>query len=56
MDEKQKDKITDKLDNNADSSAWPKEDLVIQGDTFWYVFNKDNCKNTNWGYKFTVYA
>lgn len=55
-DDKYKDKITEKLDKNGQISGFPKEDLVIEGDTVYYLFHTDNCRLTQWGYKFTVFA
>ena len=55
-DDKYKDKITERMDRSGDVSSFPKEDLIIEGDTFYYMFTSDNCRNSCWGYKFTVYA
>lgn len=44
MDEKQKEKLTEKLDKNGDSTSFPKEDLVVDGDTIYYWFHSDNCR------------
>ena len=44
------------MDRTANDSSFPKEELIIPGDTFYYYFYSDNCRNTNWGYKFIVYA
>ena len=55
-DEKLANKITERMDNSGSDTHWPKENLFIEGDTFWYNFYSDNCKNSNWGYKFVVYA
>ena len=55
-DDKYKDKITEKLDKTGEVSSFPKEELVIEGDTVYFLFHTDNCRLPNWGYKFTVYA
>jgi hypothetical protein len=44
------------MDNAASDSSFPKEELLIPGDTFYFYFYSDNCRNANWGYKFTVFA
>ena len=44
------------MDKSGEASTFPKTDLLIEGDTFWYNFYSDNCRNNQWGYKFTVYA
>lgn len=44
------------MDKSGEQSTFPTQDLIITGDTFFYHFHRDNCKNNNWGYKFVVYA
>jgi len=55
-DDKYKEKITEKLDKTGEISSFPKEELVIEGDTVYFMFHSDNCRLPQWGYKFTVYA
>ena len=52
-DEKMKEKVGERL---TSASTFPKGDLIVKGDTVWYNFHKDGCRNSQWGYKFTVYA
>ena len=46
--------ITQRMDR---AGTWPKTELIIKGDFFWYNFQKNNFSDSqNWGYKFTVSA
>lgn len=55
-DDKYKDKITERMDRTGDNTNFPKEDLIIEGDTVYFMFHTDNCRLSQWGYKFTVHA
>ena len=49
-------RITERMHKNNTESTFPTQDLIINGDTFYYHFYTDNSKRVLYGYKFTIYA
>ncbi len=49
-------KFNEKLERSETKNTFPSTPWIINSDTIYYYFHSDSCRNSNWGYKFTVSA